>query len=132
MAQYRACVAKHACVRRSGYAEDTLLIDASHLLPGDIVLLAAGELVPADLRIISGYGTLDARTLLPNAIPHFVSDKASHAGTEYADSACMLLAGSRLTSGQCEAVAVHVGKDTVLARLVGLRLWPLRQAASHI
>ena len=40
----------HARVRRSGQVEE---IDSTKLVPGDIVLLEAGDVVPADGRIIS-------------------------------------------------------------------------------
>src|SRR5215475_15145255 len=40
----------HARVRRSGQVEE---IDSTQLVPGDIVLLEAGDVVPADGRIIS-------------------------------------------------------------------------------
>jgi Ca2+-transporting ATPase len=45
----RDASAPRARVRRGGEAED---VDAAGLVPGDIVLLRAGDVVPADLRIL--------------------------------------------------------------------------------
>ena len=47
----------HARVRRSGQVEE---IESTKLVPGDIVLLEAGDVVPADGRIITS-ATLDAQ-----------------------------------------------------------------------
>ena len=40
-----------ARVRRSGSVEE---VDSTGLVPGDVVLIEAGDLVPADARIVSG------------------------------------------------------------------------------
>ncbi|MFZ5464796.1 MAG: hypothetical protein ACOZB1_14980, partial [Pseudomonadota bacterium] len=31
-------------------------MDAAHLVPGDVILLGAGDRVPADCRLIEAYG----------------------------------------------------------------------------
>ncbi len=46
----RAMLSPHATVLRDGSRRE---IDAAELVPGDLVLLASGDRVPADLRLIA-------------------------------------------------------------------------------
>ena len=55
-----------ALVRREG---EWLRLAAEELVPGDVIHLAAGSIVPADARIVSGYALLDQSTLTGESVP---------------------------------------------------------------
>ena len=63
----RAMLSPHAVVLRDGRRED---IDAAELVPGDLVLLASGDRVPADLRLLQVKDLrVDESTLTGESVP---------------------------------------------------------------
>ncbi|MGW3076140.1 HAD-IC family P-type ATPase [Kitasatospora sp. NPDC001132] len=63
LAQY---LPQHATVLRDG---EPALIDAVGLVPGDIVVLAEGDRVAADIRLLSGAVDVDMSTLTGESVP---------------------------------------------------------------
>ena len=71
-------LAPKARVRRDGKWAD---MPAADLVPGDIVQLSLGDIVPADLAIISGLVVLDQSMLTGESVPVEAGpDKAAYAG----------------------------------------------------
>ena len=92
---------------------------AGILVPGDIVLLEAGDRVPADLRLLrSANLQADEASLTGESLP---VDKAAREvlpdGTPLADRLNMLHAGSTVQRGRCEALVVATGRATELGRI---------------
>lgn len=90
-----------------------------HLVRGDLVVLRAGEAVPADCRIISG-GALDVdeSALTGESMP--VTKAAHHVGEHVpvAERSCMLYDGTWVAAGEAQAVVVAVGDQTEARRAV--------------
>jgi len=107
-----------ARVRRGGKVRE---VPAAELVPGDVVLVEAGDMVTADLRLVAG-SKLQANesALTGESTP---VEKASGAvGTQapLAERACMLYKGTAVTRGSGEAVVVGTGLQTELGRITQL------------
>lgn len=89
-------------VIRSG---EKIEIAATELVLDDIVLLAAGEQVPSDMKVVQGRAEVNEALLTGESelIEKTKSDE--------------LLSGSFLSSGQCYAQVIHVGKDNYATRI---------------
>jgi cation-transporting ATPase I len=95
-------------VRRDGREQRVL---GTELVVGDLLLLTAGDVVPADCRIISeGSLEVDASSITGESL---LVAKNAHASFEanIADRSSMLYAGTAIASGSAEAVAVAVGEQ---------------------
>jgi cation-transporting P-type ATPase I len=100
-------------VRRSG---KTVPVDRDALVRGDVLELSAGDVVPADCRILETDSCdVDESVLTGESLP-----VAKHAGvvhgTAPADLACMLYEGTTVSSGTALAVVVAVGIETEVGR----------------
>ncbi|MCP4625770.1 MAG: plasma-membrane proton-efflux P-type ATPase [bacterium] len=84
-------------------------IDAAEVVPGDIVRLRFGEIVPADVTLICGdYLGIDQAALTGESLP---------VGKTVGDSA---YAGSIVKQGEMDAVATGTGNDTFFGRTAKL------------
>jgi Ca2+-transporting ATPase len=98
------------------------VLAAIDLVPGDIIQLAEGEKVPADVRIIETAGlTVDESMLTGESLPiPKISDKIEIKKAEVYDQKNMLFSGSFITSGRAEAVVVRIGNSTEFGSMAGL------------
>jgi Ca2+-transporting ATPase len=116
----RAIGGRTARVRREGRVR---LLRAEDLVPGDIVLLDAGDAVSADLRLLETSGlAADESTLTGESV---AVDKDSHTvGTEArrSDRASMLFKGTAVTRGSGVGVVVATGIATELGQITKLVL----------
>ncbi len=94
-------------------------IDSAELVPGDIVILEAGDRVPADLRLVSAAELqADEASLTGESLPvDKRAGQATPAGTALADRIGMLHAVSTLRGGHGEGLVVATGSDTELGRI---------------
>jgi Ca2+-transporting ATPase len=107
-----------ARVRRSGKVFDVPIQD---LVPGDIVLLEAGELVSADLRLISSSNLhCDESTLTGESVPVPKTVKPVAKETVLNDRTPMAYKGTAVTQGAAEAVVVATGMDTEIGKIARL------------
>ena len=84
-------------------------IPAGEVVPGDILLLASGDRVAADARMLESSALeVDEAALTGESLPVF---KAPEGGT---DTSRIVLEGSDVTTGKGRALVVAVGKDTRL------------------
>jgi Ca2+-transporting ATPase len=99
-------------------------LDAAALVPGDIILLEAGDYVPADARLLRGMGLqVDESAMTGESVP--VSKDASKLlppGTPLGDRINMLLAATVVTAGRGSAVVTATGMETEVGRIAGLLL----------
>jgi cation-transporting P-type ATPase F len=96
-------------------------IDATTLVPGDVVWLAAGDKVPADLRLF------DARALQVTEASLTGESTAVSKGTEavgadsgLAERTCMAFAGTLVVAGQAGGLVVSTGRGTETGRIADL------------
>jgi len=120
----QAMVSNTATLVRGGKEEEVSL---KMLVPGDIVRLAAGDMVPADVRVLSAKDLfLNQAALTGEALP--VEKKAAPASADVQNplelpNLCFL--GSNVESGSATAVVIHTGNRTyfgsLAASIVGQR-----------
>lgn len=102
-------------VRRGGDEQD---VDVKDLVPGDIVLIEKGNLVPADLRLIDAKklrvseAALTGESVPANKTIDPVQDDAA-----LAERDCMLFKGTSVSDGSAVAVTVATGTGTELGRI---------------
>ena len=105
-----------ATVRRRGGADahDHSDVPIEQLVPGDIVLLSAGDMIPADLRLISAKDLfVNQSTLTGEAMP-IEKVAAAHPGTAETpfDLPNICFMGSAVVSGFASGVVVLTGPRT--------------------
>lgn len=107
--------ATHASVRREGRL---LRVNAEELVPGDVLLVEAGDLVGADARVLRASRLeADESSLTGESVPVAKGAAAVPAGTVLPERASMLHMGTPVTRGAAEAVVVATGSDTQLGRV---------------
>jgi Ca2+-transporting ATPase len=105
-------------VRRGGHVQR---IDASELVPGDIVLLEAGDVVTADLRLLRASKLqCDESTLTGESAPVTKRPEPVAPGAALAERSSALFKGAAITRGAGEAVVVATGMRTELGRITRL------------
>ncbi len=103
-------------VRRSG---EILHADARQLVPGDLVLLEAGDKVPADLRLVSvtELQTVEGE-LTGESTPVEKSVDATVAkDAGVGDQVTMAFSGTQVVHGEARGVVVATGRDTQVGRV---------------
>lgn len=104
-----------ATVLRNGRREE---IDAERLVPGDIIIAEAGDLVPADARIIKAYEfRVDESPLTGESMPVTKSTEAVPSDAPLGDRRCMLYKGTSVTGGNGTAVVTGTGMQTELGEI---------------
>lgn len=104
-----------ALVIRSGHRDD---IDAENLVLGDIVILNAGDKVPADLRILKAKNFRVDESILTGESTDVEkkSDKVDE-DAALADRSSMAFSGTMVTSGEAKGVVVAVAEHTELGKI---------------
>lgn len=101
-----------AHVRRDGRM---VVVDASQLVRGDVVVLEAGDTVPADCRVLRAQALeVDESSLTGESEPIRKRTAATFASL-LAERDSMVYAGTAVVSGRGEAVVVAVGRETAAA-----------------
>lgn len=99
----------------------TTRIDASQLVPGDVVSLAEGEKVPADIRLIrSANLRVDEAQLTGESLPISKQTDALTGTKEMYEQTNMLFQGSFVVSGTGTGVVVATGNQTEFGNLAML------------
>jgi cation-transporting ATPase I len=96
------------------------LVETEQLAPGTIIEVRAGEVVPADARVLSAIAVeVDESSLTGESLP-VTKHPAPTPGRPLAERACMIYEGSTVLSGVCRAVVVAVGGATAAGRAMAL------------
>lgn len=111
--------APHARVIRDG---EEMIIDASELVPGDIIKLEAGDFVPADARLLQSASLKSEESALTGeSVP---SEKDAEAVVEenapLGDRSNMVFSGCSITYGTALAVVTATGMDTEMGKIANL------------
>jgi len=119
VAALRRLAAPEACVRRDG-ARRTL--PARELVPGDLVLLEAGNIVPADLRLVESADLQTDESALTGESHPVAKDPAVLEGDDLpvGDQRNLAFKGTHVTRGRAAGVVVATGMGTELGRIAGL------------
>jgi cation-transporting P-type ATPase I len=105
----RATAASVASVRRHGELRE---VPAAELVPGDVIVLQAGDAVPADCRLLdTEHLEVDESSLTGESLTVQKSPEPSDA-TAVADRSSMVYEGTAVAVGTAEAVVVAVGPGT--------------------
>ena len=107
-----------AKVRRRG---EWGTVAAREVVPGDIVLLEAGDRIPADVRLLEARRlALDESSLTGESVPASKAVDPVPADAGPADRADMAFMGTVVTSGRGLGVVVATGTDTEVGRIAGM------------
>ncbi|MEM8569851.1 MAG: plasma-membrane proton-efflux P-type ATPase [Pseudomonadota bacterium] len=106
LAALKKGLAPNATARRDG---DWTSVEAASLVPGDVVKIRLGDVVPADLRLAAGqFATIDQSALTGESVP---------VAKAVGDSA---YSGSIVKQGEMEAVVIATGSNTFFGRTAKL------------
>ena len=94
------------------------VVDSDAVVPGDLVHLGPGDRVPADMRLtwVRGLG-VDESMLTGESSPVDKHCETLAPDTIDADRANLAFAGTLVTTGRAEGIAVATGADTALGRI---------------
>ena len=111
--------APHARVLRDGKEQ---VIDASELVPGDIIHLEAGDFVPADARLLESVSLKSEESALTGeSVPSEKDARAQVAeDAPLGDRSNMVFSGCSITYGTATALVTGTGMDTEMGKIAGL------------
>ncbi|QIB64855.1 cation-transporting P-type ATPase [Kineobactrum salinum] len=114
----RQMLAPRASVLRDGAR---CSVEGEALVPGDVVLLEAGDKVPADLRLLQAHGmSVQEAILTGESVPVEKQTGALTADLPLGDRSNMAYSGTLVTSGQGRGVVTATGSATEIGRISGL------------
>lgn len=118
IAAIRQMLAPKTSVLRDG---ERRTIDSADVVPGDIVLLEAGEKVPADLRLIEAAGLrIEEAILTGESVPVDKTVDPVASGAALGDRSSMAFSGTLIAGGAGRGVVVATGTATQIGRISGL------------
>lgn len=104
-----------ACVERAGQKAE---IPLEEIVAGDLVYLSAGDMIPADLRILCAKDLFLSQSALTGeseAVEKLGTDVSQKAALT--DTANLAFLGSNVVSGSAKALVLAVGNNTMLGRM---------------
>lgn len=118
MAAIRGMLAPHTTVLREG-ARRT--IAAKDLVPGDIVLLEAGDKVPADLRLIEARALrIEEAILTGESVPAEKDTPPVASDAALGDRSSMAFSGTLVVTGTAKGVVVATGSQSEIGQISGM------------
>ena len=105
-------------VRRDGRPRK---IDATRIVPGDLVMLEAGDIVTADLRLVRASNLESNESVLTGeSVPAAKSTEPAAADADVGDRVGMVFKGTAITKGTGEGLVTATGMDTEVGRISAL------------
>lgn len=118
VASLKQMTSLNATVTRDGH---TQVIDATDLVPGDILQLSEGDAVPADARLLSCNGLMVAESALTGeSVPVHKTVEAVTPDTPLADRLTMVYSGTAITQGSARAVVTGTGATSEIGQIAGM------------
>ncbi len=100
---------------------ESLSISSADIVPGDIIKLAEGDKVPADLRLIEADGLrADEAMLTGESVPVSKDVDTLKGKKEVYEQSNLLFQGSFLVSGSATGVVIYTGNKTEFGRIAAL------------
>ena len=110
--------APSAKVMRGGIKQE---VPSREIVPGDIVLLEAGDMIVADGRILHNYSLqVNESSLTGESTNVEKNDAVIESDVALADRKNMVYSGSLVTYGRAEVLVTATGMETELGRIAGL------------
>ena len=107
-----------ATVLRNG---EKHFVDSVDLVPGDVVLISAGDKIPADIRIVEDKNLeIDESILTGESIPVRKSTKEIHENAILAERTSMAYASTLVTKGLGIGIVVSTGNNTQTGKIANL------------
>ena len=97
---------QHAIAIRDG---EPTTVEAAELVPGDIVLIAEGDRVPADMRLLTGAVEVDLSTLTGKSVPVLRSAELVDQGRPRLEARDLVFSGIGCTGGEGRGVQQRDG-----------------------
>jgi len=110
-------LAPHAQVVRDGGHH---MIDATDLVPGDLIVISEGDRVAADARLLDGSLEVDLSALTGESVTAFRSPEPPAPGTPLLECADLVFSGTSCTGGDAHAIVFATGMLTQLGRVAAL------------
>jgi magnesium-transporting ATPase (P-type) len=115
MEAIRDMLAPRAQVIRNG---ERLSTPGEEIVIGDLVILEAGDKVPADLRLIAANGlSIQEAILTGESVPVEKQTKAVSLNSSLGERTCMAFSGTLVTSGQGKGIVVAIADKTEIGRI---------------
>ncbi|MEO8701652.1 MAG: HAD-IC family P-type ATPase [Kofleriaceae bacterium] len=97
------------------------IVEASTLVPGDVVLLSAGDAIAADARLLEAAAfQVTEATLTGESTPIQKLVAAVPESAVLADRRSMVFAGTHVTAGRARAIVTGTGHDTEVGHIASL------------
>lgn len=114
----KAMLTLHCRVVRGGSASE---IDSTALVPGDVVLIASGDRIPADLRLFEEQELeVDESALTGESVSVSKSATVVQTDCPLAERTSMTWMGTAVTNGQGRGIVVATGASTEFGRIAEL------------
>ncbi len=113
----RELLPPRARVRRGGEAVE---VDATELVPGDLLLIGEGDRLSADARLIEGDLEIDASPLTGESQPVSRTARRAAPAASPLQAEDLVFSGTLCTAGEAEAVVYATGMATQLGRIAAL------------
>ncbi|KRA23908.1 carbonate dehydratase [Microbacterium sp. Root61] len=118
LAGIRGMLSSDASVRRDGA---WATIPAADLVPGDVIRLAPGDKVPADVRLFQSFQLrVDESALTGESVPSSKGADPVTADAGIGDRASMAFSGTIVSAGQARGIVTGTGADTEIGKIQAL------------
>lgn len=118
LARLRTLLPTRVTVVRNGASHE---VAAAEIVPGDVLLLAEGDSVPADCRVIEAWGArANLSTLTGESRPRAIDAEAAGEVADTLAARNLLLAGTTLVTGECRALVYATATHTEFGRIAHL------------
>ena len=118
VAALQQMAAAHAHVIRNGHR---CSVDATEVVPGDLLLVEEGDTIPADARVIHSTALQTAEAALTGeSLPISKATAARTGELGIGDRDNMIFSGTAATYGRGRAIVVATGMQTEMGRIAGM------------
>ena len=97
-----------------------IVIPSEALVPGDVVFLTAGDDVPADCRLVAGFGVRVSNATVTGEAQPVSRDTRPSAEDDLLQAGNVLLAGTSVTAGEATALVFATGMRTAFGQIANL------------
>ncbi len=121
LANLKKLVTRTSKVRRN---KEVLTVNDDEIVVGDILILQAGDLIPADVRFLSGTGISTDESILTgeSVTQSKIANALKEPLKDLTEAKNMGFSGTLVTTGEAEAVVIAVGNSTELGKISKLML----------
>jgi P-type Ca2+ transporter type 2C len=100
----------------------TIVVPSQELVPGDVVVLEAGNMTPADIRLIETFSLkVDESSLTGESVAiDKIADSLEKEGLAPGDQLNMVFKGTLITNGRASGLVVGTGMSTEIGKIAGL------------